>query len=154
MQTRLPLDVIDVKDPCPLSWEELKGDKTVRYCGVCRRHVHNLSEMTSQHAASLLESQESPCVRFVRDRAGQVVTLDYQRASSRRRSRFWLSSAAAISGVFLAAVQFLTFGKPAKAQAFLGKVACAPATRPAASQPTTRAVIGAVIIPMPGQSPN
>ena len=89
----LPLHVIDVKSPCPASWESMRGDDRTRFCEGCGRHVHNLSAMTRGEAESLLAECASAgrlCVRFARADDGAVQTLDYRRtAPPARRGRGW-----------------------------------------------------------------
>ena len=89
--TRVALDVIEVKTPCPASWHTMAGDQRSRFCEHCGLHVHNLSAMTLDEAQRLVcERAGRLCVRFERDALGRVVTLDYQRPPpSARTWRFW-----------------------------------------------------------------
>ena len=56
------------------------GDERVRFCGTCRRHVHNLSAMTRAEATEVVAFRgDSVCVRFARAaEGGAVQTLDYR----------------------------------------------------------------------------
>jgi hypothetical protein len=100
----VPLDMIDVKTPCPASWEAMAGDDRVRFCEGCRRHVHNLSAMTRTEAESLLAGCAAAgrlCVRFARSDDGTVQTLDYRRTKPGRRTawgwRFWTAFSACLA---------------------------------------------------------
>lgn len=73
------LDLIDVPEPCPQSWEAMKGDDKSRFCGSCEKDIYNLSEMTRREAKKLiLQSKESVCVRLEKDTHGKVKTLKKQ----------------------------------------------------------------------------
>src|ERR1051325_2898557 len=84
------LDVVQVKNPCPANWNQMAGTSASRFCGTCQKHVHNLSTMYADQAERLLcESAGKLCVRFARDDAGTMITLDYQ--PPRRKARGWRS---------------------------------------------------------------
>lgn len=96
MQTsRVPLEVLQVQAPCPRDWDAMRGDggggSAARFCDGCRKHVYDLSAMPREAAERLVcERAGDLCVRFGRDEAGTVVTLDYQRPKRPRRGwRFW-----------------------------------------------------------------
>src|SRR4051812_1868601 len=94
----IPLDVIRVDEPCPASWERMRGDAQIRFCEGCGKHVHNLSAMTRDQATDLVERCAAAgelCVRFSRSAEGVVETLDYRRAPLRRGRgwRFWAALA-------------------------------------------------------------
>lgn len=73
------LDLIDVPEPCPQSWESMQGDDKSRFCGSCEKDIYNLSEMTRREAKKLiLQSKESVCVRLEKDTHGKVKTLKRQ----------------------------------------------------------------------------
>src|SRR5687768_10454604 len=99
----IPLDVIEVKQPCNASWEGMRGDDRMRFCEGCGRHVRNLSAMTRAEAEQVLEGC-SPnarlCVRFGRLPDGAVQTLDYPSAPARRGRgwRFWTALGACLAG--------------------------------------------------------
>jgi hypothetical protein len=104
---RLPLEVLRVANPCQAAWDAMAGDEESRFCGHCGKHVHNLSAMPREQAERLICEAAGPlCVRYGVDAAGRVMTLDYQPASKRRRTRWWplwLGSAAATIGAALCA---------------------------------------------------
>jgi hypothetical protein len=80
---RIPLnpvaafDQITVAAPCPVSWDAMRGDDQVRFCGRCRQHVYNLSEMTAAEAVQLIEAKQGRlCVQLFRRRDGTLITAD------------------------------------------------------------------------------
>ncbi len=69
---------INVTTPCGMSWDAMKaeGPKAVkRFCGECKKHVHDLSKMSKSDARKLLASEttEGLCVRYLYDERGDVV---------------------------------------------------------------------------------
>ncbi len=142
-ETRVTLDVIDVKRPCPASWDAMAGDGRSRFCEQCGLHVHNLSVMTLDEAQQLVCARAGRlCVRFQRDEKGRVVTLDYETRVRRGRSwRFW-SAVAASLGLAGAAVRALLWQSPAPAppNVLMGDVVVGaiplPTTAPTTSDPS------------------
>jgi hypothetical protein len=112
MRKRHTLDVIDVRTPCPADWEEMAGDDAKRFCQHCQKHVHNLSAMPADEAERLVcESGGRLCVRFARDGAGKVLTLDYRGTTRRRWTwRVW-TLIALVGAVVTASVQAVIFGR-------------------------------------------
>src|SRR5262245_216807 len=54
-RVKLPmLDRVVVANPCPKSWDEMRGDDRVRFCGHCQKNVFNLIAMTRAEADELL----------------------------------------------------------------------------------------------------
>lgn len=128
---RRPLDVLEVKTPCPADWDAMNGDDQLRFCGHCNRHVHNLSAMTEDAATRLLcERAGQLCVRFSRDSKGRTATLEYQ--SSRKGRVTW--PVWAFLGAGLAVCSWV-----------IGVVAGVP------RKPMTGVMMGA---PMPASRPN
>jgi hypothetical protein len=75
---------LEVVSPCTVSWDSMRGDDQVRFCGECRLHVYNLSGMTTREALSLVANRERRvCVRFYRRGDGTVVTQDCGSAARR-----------------------------------------------------------------------
>lgn len=72
---RVPLELLFIPNPCTVPWESMQGDDKVRFCGECRLHVYNLSEMTRDAAEELVRTREGQlCVRFYRRPDGTVLT--------------------------------------------------------------------------------
>lgn len=71
------LDNIGVASPCPVRWEDMKGDARVRHCDHCKLNVFNLSEMTRQEAEELvIHRQGRLCAGFWRRADGTIITRD------------------------------------------------------------------------------
>jgi len=103
----LPLDKISVAAPCPASWDEMRGDDRVRFCGQCQLNVYNLSAMTRQAAEKLVAQREGRlCVRFYRRTDDTVLTQDCPRGLEAVRRAAWRAASAVFAGV--AAMFFLT----------------------------------------------
>src|SRR5438105_9182684 len=102
MEPRTALAVIPIAKPCPLTWESLRGDDRVRFCDVCRTHVHNLSAMTSAEAGKFVtEAKHLPCITYQQTTDGRIRTLDYQsptRSPWPRRWRRIVALAAVLAG--------------------------------------------------------
>src|SRR5205823_8797543 len=96
MSIRRILDVIEIRNPCPASWEQMAGDTKRRFCTHCNKFVHNLTEMPSDEAERLVCSNAGDlCVRFARDpETNRILTLDYRPrpTSSRRRALATITS--------------------------------------------------------------
>ena len=62
---RCTVNQIQVASPCTVSWETMKGDDQVRFCGQCEKNVYNLSAMGLDEISALLERKEGrTCVRL------------------------------------------------------------------------------------------
>ena len=138
--SRLPLDVIQVAEPCHESWDQMAGDDRVRFCRGCNKHVHNLSAMSRTEAERLVcESVGDLCVRFARTQAGQVRTLEYQPAIGRRRGwRFWTAASTCVAGLVAGVNGYvLARGRPAPPPVTMGAIAVQPVMgKVAAPHPT------------------
>lgn len=100
---RLPmLDNLRVASPCNASWDEMKGDERVRFCGHCEKNVFNLSAMTRDEAEALiLATNAKICVRMYRRADGTVLTEDCPDGlRKKRRKRL---AAALVGGAAVAA---------------------------------------------------
>ena len=104
------LDLIEVASPCPASWEAMKGDKRVRFCGECRLNVYNLSEMGREEAEEFVRRREGRmCVRFFRRQDGTVLTRDCPVGVRALRQRL-VRAVAGICGILFALVGGTLFG--------------------------------------------
>ncbi|MCA9635606.1 MAG: hypothetical protein KC420_06195, partial [Myxococcales bacterium] len=65
---------VQIESPCHESWEAMEGDSERRFCGVCEKHVHNLSAMRHDDALALLRDSagESLCVRYTAEADGSL----------------------------------------------------------------------------------
>ena len=104
------LDLIQIASPCPASWDRMKGDDRVRFCGECRLHVYNLSEMTRNEAEAFVTKHEGrTCVRFFRREDGTVLTKDCPVGLRALRQRF-VRATAALCGIVFALISGPLFG--------------------------------------------
>ena len=82
---------LEVASPCSESWDAMRGDDRVRYCGKCRLNVYNLSEMRQAEIDQVFAREGlPPCVRFYARPDGTVLTRDCPVG----RRRKWLVRAA------------------------------------------------------------
>ena len=65
---------VQIDNPCHESWEAMDGDEERRFCGVCQKHVHNLSAMRHDEAQELLRESagEHLCVRYTAETDGAL----------------------------------------------------------------------------------
>lgn len=65
---------VHIDTPCHESWDVMEGDAERRFCGVCQKHVHNLSAMTHDDATALLQATagEHLCVRYTAEPDGAL----------------------------------------------------------------------------------
>jgi hypothetical protein len=71
-------DNLPIAEPCQVDFDAmLRGEKS-RFCGACKKHVHELTKLTEAEARTLLAtpSTEGLCVRYVHDELGHVVFRD------------------------------------------------------------------------------
>jgi hypothetical protein len=67
---------VPIESPCHVDWSSMtKREASKRFCGDCKKHVHDLSSMTEVEARALLESAETEglCVRTFTDARGELV---------------------------------------------------------------------------------
>ena len=121
------LDTMKIASPCSASWDEMKGDDRVRFCGGCEKNVYNLSAMAREEAESLLRAKEGNlCARLYRRADGTVVTADCPVGAKRvRRRRLALAT---VGGGVLSAMAALGVGAAVtvRESAVMGKMAATP----------------------------
>lgn len=77
IQTLPVLENVRIASPCYASWDAMKGDDRVRFCGDCRLNVYNLSEMSRPEAEKLLQMHEGHlCIRLYKRADGTIITKD------------------------------------------------------------------------------
>jgi hypothetical protein len=66
---------IVIQNPCAANWDEMDGDQTVRFCGQCKKNVHNLTAMFPEQLERTLALRESGslCVFMARRDDGTVI---------------------------------------------------------------------------------
>lgn len=79
-----------------------RGEALARFCGACKKHVHDLTLLTEAEAVQLLGSREteSLCVRYAADDRGQLVFLPDVPTSRLTRKRRVALAAAALAATF------------------------------------------------------
>jgi hypothetical protein len=83
-----------IAKPCNQSWAAMAGDDRVRHCGVCRKNVFNIAEMTAAEVEALIrETNGRFCARLYRRADGGVMTKDCPKglAKVRRKRAFALA---------------------------------------------------------------
>lgn len=65
-----------IPEPCSADWEAMHGDDRKRFCDMCTKHVHNVSELTEEQAHELLGSSDDLCIQYAFDRSGEVMFAD------------------------------------------------------------------------------
>lgn len=125
------LSKVHVAKPCPANWREMKGTDQVRHCTHCAKNVYNLSNMSRQEAADLIERSEGKvCVRYYMRPDGGVMTKDCPKPM-RRKTRMVavltsLLSIVGLTGV-ASAMQTAVLGRPARPQGrTMGELAYRP----------------------------
>lgn len=63
-----------ITSPCTQKLEFARGQQTA-FCGLCQKHVHNLSAMSAAERAQLWLREQSPCIRYVRLMPAAVLVL-------------------------------------------------------------------------------
>jgi len=143
--TRIELERISIKTPCPKSWDEMQGDARTRFCTACSLHVHNLSALTRAEGESLVRARSAEggrlCVTYARRADGTVVTADAT-ATARRERRFSVLRAVRAAAALAASVPFLSS---------LAGVAALAGCRPASADPEGDP--GAPVAPPPPADP-
>lgn len=144
-----PLVNLKVASPCSADWGAMAGDERKRFCGDCRLHVYNLSEMTKYDAENLLRLSEGRlCVRYYQRPDGTILTQDCPVGWARvkqRMSAFAAAAAALIIGLFSGLLMLATFGKTG------GIVKAIPI--PFVTPTPEPVLMGAVAMPSPTPTP-
>jgi hypothetical protein len=93
------LPQIQIKTPCPMNWDDMKGDSQKRFCGHCQKHVHNFEQMAAGDVNELLVSGQNVCAKILRRTDGSIVTKE-----TRITRRNWLGKLGALAASILALV--------------------------------------------------
>lgn len=144
-------DDLPIAEPCHVDFDAMiRGEKS-RFCGACKKHVHELTKLTESEARVLLTtpSAEGLCVRYVHDDLGHVVFRDTFRerpipASSLVRAKRVLQTALVALPLSLTACM-----GAAQRPALMGEPVPAFAPDASAPAPTTSAGEDAGAAPLP-----
>ncbi len=97
-----PLEIVRIARPCPAHWEEMAGDDRVRFCGLCKKNVYNLSAMSREAAEQLIEERQGQlCALLYRRADGTVLTSDCPVGARAYAARIVRRIAASLAGLFL-----------------------------------------------------
>ena len=143
MSSRIGLEVLEIKKPCPATWDDMTGDSRVRFCDHCQKQVHDLSAIPRAEAERLVcQSAGHLCVRLAYAADGSVISLDYRPQKARRWTwRLW---------TLIALLGALTTGT-AEAVFFGKRIPVAVPTPPPA--PPVRMMLGEIApCPMPAKT--
>jgi hypothetical protein len=104
------LEQIRITSPCEVSWDSLKGNDRIRFCGSCRQNVYNVEAMTRAEAERAIAAWEGrACLRLRWRPDGTVVTADCWsrlRAARRRGLIPFLATLVVVGWAQLNAIQF------------------------------------------------
>ena len=73
------LSDIRIATPCPMKWDDMEGDDTVRFCRQCSLHVYNFSTMTPDEIGEVIDSRTENgrlCAGWFRRADGTMITRD------------------------------------------------------------------------------
>jgi len=119
----ITLEQIQIRKPCPVSWDQMAGDEKVRFCVHCKMNVFDLSAMDRDEAERFInqraggaagsdrsdgsdgsgaagEAGARTCVRMYRRMDGMVVTADCEVVRLRLARRVYTKVAAGIALLF------------------------------------------------------
>lgn len=93
---------LPIANPCPMDWASMTPADRGRFCGECKKVVHELVRMTEKEAKALLHSAKNGelCVRYMFDAQGNIFFADTPRLvapSLLNRARRAAAVAAAIA---------------------------------------------------------
>jgi hypothetical protein len=119
---------IQIETPCGQDWQSMKPGDRKRFCGDCKKFVHDLSSMTRAEAREVLHSKpaEGLCVRYLYDAHGDVVFRDTIPATFLSRAKRIAAVAAAAALPMSLAACSGGLGEPAQPppMPMMGAVAC------------------------------
>lgn len=79
---------LKVASPCDANWDAMTGDEAIRFCGLCKKNVYQISNMTNEQVEELLaEAGEKKCGRFYQRKDGTLVTADCSVGLKRKRRK-------------------------------------------------------------------
>lgn len=162
------LDRVQIASPCPVRWEDMRGDEKIRHCAQCDLKVHNFAAMTRDEAEAILRAHLGEdgcapggrvCGGWYRRADGTALLQDCPRGLERvkRSARRFVSGAAALCGLtaFLGVVAAEGAGLHAASERSSSAGSLAPLARLAAwlrPQPP-RALGGVIALPSPSAAP-
>ena len=112
------IDDVVIAAPCPMSWDAMTGDDTVRHCAGCAKNVYNIADMTEAEAEKFFQKNgANQCIRLFRRNDGKLMTDNCPRGlrAIRNRMRLVVKIGAAVAASIFAFVPGWR-GMPADAQ--------------------------------------
>ena len=82
-----------ISSPCSVKWDDMQTDQddiSIRFCGDCKRNVHNLSSLSDEEVVVLLDKKtagERVCTYFYRKDDGTLVTDNCPKQMKQMRNR-------------------------------------------------------------------
>jgi hypothetical protein len=81
MSTHLRLQVLQsvrIASPCPMKWEDMRGDDLTRRCDRCDLNVHNIGAMSTEQIEQLAQRRttERVCITLWKRADGTIMTRD------------------------------------------------------------------------------
>jgi len=158
------LSKVRVAKPCTADWREMVGDDRIRHCSLCARNVYNISEMSREEAAALIQGAEGRlCIRYYARPDGTMMSGDCGKPMPTSAKRLGLlAGVTTLLGGFAAAI-LIQFAGPQLAQfhpsesTFVGRAVAKTLVffhlQPPSSSPSYPAVMGDVMYIPPTKSP-
>lgn len=98
---------LPIQNPCNQDFSAMtRAEANRRFCGACKKHVHDLTSMTEGEARALLDAPatEGLCIRYLADERGRIAFKpDVASARLRQRSGLALAALAAAAPLTLTA---------------------------------------------------
>lgn len=96
------INSISIATPCPADWNKMEGDNRMRFCGQCKLNVYNLSAMTVEEGAALIQKTSGRlCVQLYRRADGTVLTQDCPVGIRHRIVKMWVRGTALVASLFI-----------------------------------------------------
>lgn len=76
-----------VASPCNESWQIMKGDGGVRFCGSCKQNVYDSSKMTLAEVESMVNSASGACMKLYQRKDGTILTKDCSVGLKKKRRK-------------------------------------------------------------------
>lgn len=103
----LTRDELPIQNPCNLDFSAMtRAEANRRFCGACKKHVHDLTAMTEGEARALLDAPatEGLCIRYLADDRGRIAFKpDVAASRLRNKSGLTLVALAAVAPLALTA---------------------------------------------------
>jgi hypothetical protein len=147
---------LPIVSPCGVDWRGMKAvDVEKRFCDDCKKHVHDLSQMSRVEARALLAapSTEGLCVRYLYDERGEILFADQPRLVPASRllalKRMVAAATLAAAPLGLAACMGEPMPPLPPPTPMMGAVAC-PFPPPAATPSASASAVTPPAPPPPG----